>query len=91
MKVYKHGNIDDFQEIKVTCKNCECEFSYYERELLSGVTFDSDKKELITFRYVPCPECKSLLLHQEEEPADGSSDASNTEIEDLDTQVDDEF
>ena len=70
MKVYKHGTTDPFKEYKVKCEDCKCEFSYNLRDLTGGITYDSILTKLMPYRFIRCPECFAIYLHQEENEKD---------------------
>lgn len=67
MKIYKHGNCDRYKETRLTCPKCSCDFSYTIADLYSGVTYDSARERLLSYRYIICPECEDIILVSTEE------------------------
>lgn len=65
MKVIKHGNLLKYKEHEVNCDRCGCIYLYLLSDLTCGVTYDSKDKVLVPYRYVRCPECFTVHLHQE--------------------------
>lgn len=54
MKVIKPGKTKAPKELEVTCKKCECRFSFFERE----GTYHEDQRDGDVIS-IKCPECRT--------------------------------